>query len=144
MNPRLEHANLCVADIDAMLSFLRTAVPEFRVRHDAIDEDGVRWVHVGTEESYLALQQATQPAAAAPTPYGGAPMVNHLAIVVDDVGSLRERMQAAGYQDSTVPNRHPHRKRVYFYDPEGNDWEFVEYLSELPEEKNDYRIMDRE
>lgn len=20
---------------------------------------------------------------------------------------------------------HPHRKRVYFYDPEGNDWEFV-------------------
>ena len=32
MTVRLEHANLCVRDIDGMLRFLKTAFPEFRVR----------------------------------------------------------------------------------------------------------------
>ncbi len=54
--------------------------------------------------------------------------------------ALRERLRTAGYQDSTVPNGHPHRQRVYFHDPEGNDWEFVEYRSEDPAERNDYEI----
>ena len=47
---------------------------------------------------------------------------------------------AAGYVDSTVPNSHPFRKRVYFNDAEGNDWEFVEYLSQDPLERNDYEL----
>ena len=42
--------------------------------------------------------------------------------------------------DSTVPNFHPFRKRVYFNDAEGNDWEFVEYLSQDPLERNDYEL----
>jgi hypothetical protein len=52
-------------------------------------------------------------------------------------------MLAAGYRDSTPPNAHPHRRRLYFYDPEGNDWEFVQYLSQDPAERNDYRLPDR-
>jgi hypothetical protein len=32
-------------------------------------------------------------------------------------------MESAGYRNSTPPNAHPYRKRLYFYDPEGNDWE---------------------
>lgn len=32
--------------------------------------------------------------------------------------ALRSRMLSAGYRDSTVPNQHPHRKRIYFYDHE--------------------------
>ena len=62
---------------------------------------------------------------------------------VDDVDALRERMRHAGYRDSTVPNNHPHRRRVYFYDPDGNDWEFVQYLSSDPAERNDYGAPDR-
>lgn len=53
------------------------------------------------------------------------------------------RMKAAGYRDSTVPNDHPHRRRVYFYDPDGNDWEFVEYRTDEPAERNDYALPDR-
>ena len=49
---------------------------------------------------------------------------------------------AAGYKESTPPNTHPHRKRVYFYDPEGNDWEFVQYFSDDPAERNDYDTLD--
>jgi catechol 2,3-dioxygenase-like lactoylglutathione lyase family enzyme len=77
------------------------------------------------------------------TPYRGLPGVNHLAYEVDDVEALRNRMKSAGYRDSTPPNAHPHRKRMYFYDPEGNDWEFVQYLSQDPAERNDYKLPDR-
>ncbi len=45
-------------------------------------------------------------------------------------------------RETTVPNEHPHRTRVYFNDPEGNDWEFVEYHSQDPSERNDYAIPD--
>jgi hypothetical protein len=31
---------------------------------------------------------------------------------------------------------------VYFYDPEGNDWEFVQYLSDDPADRNDYILPD--
>ena len=57
--------------------------------------------------------------------------------------ALRKRLAAAGYKDSTPPNVHPHRKRQYFYDLEGNDWEFVQYLSNDPAERNDYKLPDR-
>jgi len=44
MNIRLEHANICVHDINGMIEFLRTAFPEFKIRYDGIGSDGVRWV----------------------------------------------------------------------------------------------------
>jgi catechol 2,3-dioxygenase-like lactoylglutathione lyase family enzyme len=138
MAARLEHANLCVRDIDRTIQFVMTAFPEFQIRRDATDPDGSRWVHVGTDETYLALTQVTAEPAKRWTPYEGEPGVNHLGFEVDDADALRERMRAAGYEDSTVPNSHPHRKRVYFYDPDGNDWEFVQYLSDDPAERHDY------
>ena len=143
MNPRLEHANLLVRDIDATLAFVRTAFPEFGIRHDGRDADGTRWVHVGTDETYLALNQSTAEPAERWEPYTGKPGVNHLAFEVADTEALRTRMTAAGYVDSTPPNNHPHRKRVYFMDPDGNDWEFVEYLSKNPRERHDYETPDK-
>jgi len=40
---RLEHANLGVGDIAAMIRFLKTAFPEFRVRAEGNSRDGTRW-----------------------------------------------------------------------------------------------------
>ena len=140
MTVKLEHANLCVRDIDGMLRFLRTALPEFRVRADRTDADGTRWVHVGTDETYIAMNNAWEPGEAPFEPYSGLPGVNHLGFEVDDADALRARMLAAGYEESTVPNHHPHRRRIYFLDPEGNDWEFVQYFSSDPAERNDYEL----
>lgn len=142
MAVRLEHANLCVRDIDGMIRFLQTAVPEFRVRGEGTNQDGRRWVHVGTGDSYIALSQAKAEPTRRWAPYSGEPGVNHLAHEVDDVETLCSRLRGAGYRESTVPNSHPHRKRVYFYDPEGNDWEFVQYFSQDPGERNDYDLPD--
>jgi catechol 2,3-dioxygenase-like lactoylglutathione lyase family enzyme len=140
MKPRLEHANLSVRDVDTMVEFLLTAFPEFELRHDARDAGDERWVHVGTAETYIALYQVTAEVEPSRAPYGGQPGVNHLGYEVEDVEALRARLSDAGYRDSSVPNEHPHRRRIYFVDPEGNDWEFVEYTSENPQERNDYSL----
>ena len=95
-------------------------------------------VHVGNDDTYIALSEATVESPGKREPYKGEPGVNHLGFEVDDVEAVRSRLQGGGYRDSTIPNSHPHRKRVYFYDPEGNDWEFVQYFSDKPSERNDY------
>ena len=142
MAVRLEHANLCARDIDGMIRFLQTAFPEFHVRGEGRGRDGTRWVHVGTDETYIALNQAKSEPDKPWAPYQGLPGVNHLGYEVDDVEALRDRLTSAGYKESTVPNAHPHRKRLYFYDPEGNDWEFVQYRSQDPGERHDYKLSD--
>ena len=142
MEVRLEHANLTVRDVEATIRFLMTAFPEFRMRGEGTNRDGTRWVHIGTNDTYIALNQAKADSERDRMPYRGEPGLNHLAYEVDEVDSLRLRLKAAGYRDSTVPNAHPHRKRVYFYDPDGNDWEFVQYFSQDPAERNDYALPD--
>lgn len=143
MSARLEHANLIVRDIDVTIRFLQAAFPEFGIRADEIDPDGTRWVHIGTHETYIALNESTVRPAEQWKPYTGVPGVNHLAYEVDDADALRDRMTAAGYEESTPPNKHPARKRVYFYDADGNDWEFIQYLTDDPEKRHDYTIADK-
>ncbi len=142
MTVRLDHANLAVRDVDGMIRFLRSAFPEFRIRGEGKTWSGQRWVHVGTDEVYLALQEATREPAERWEPYAGRPGTNHLGFEVDDAEAVRTRLRAGGYEDSTVPNAHPHRRRVYFHDAEGNDWEFVQYFSADPAERNDYSISE--
>ncbi len=143
MTIRIEHANIVVRDIDATARFLQTAFPAFEVRREGKHENN-RWMHIGTQDTYIALNQASAEPAESWIPYNGRPGVNHLGYEVDDADALRDRMRAAGYKDSTVPNNHPYRKRVYFYDPDGNDWEFVQYFSDDPAKRNDYEIADTE
>jgi catechol 2,3-dioxygenase-like lactoylglutathione lyase family enzyme len=138
MTTRLEHANLHTRNVDAIVAFLRNAFPDFRVRRDDVSEDGRRWVHVGNDDTYVAVYEADGELAEAFVPYSGKPGVNHLGYVVDDAEALRERLDSAGYEESTIANAHPFRKRVYFRDPEGNDWEFVEYTTDNPAKRNDY------
>ncbi len=142
MSIRLEHANLAVRDVDAMIRFLSAAFPEFRIRGSGKTWQGRRWVHIGTDDTYIALNEAPREPAEPWVPYAGRPGTNHRGYEGDDVESVRRRLTAAGYRDSTVPNAHPHRQRVYFYDSEGNDWEFVEYRSQDPAERNDYEHAD--
>jgi len=142
MELRLEHANICVRDVERMIRFLQTAFPKFRVRGEGVKEDGTRWMHIGNDDTYIALNQASVEPAEEWVPYRGLPGINHLAFEVDDVKSLSDRMTRAGYRDSTVPNAHPYRRRVYFYDPEGNDWEFIQYLSTDPTKRSDYELSD--
>ena len=140
MSIRLEHANIHVRYFDDAVRFIRTAFPEFRVRSEAV-RDGMRWMHIGDDDTYIALNETTREAPDT-VPYDGKTGINHLGYEVDDVDALRDRLAAAGFRESTYPNSHPHRKRIYFYDSDGNDWEFVQYYSEKPAERNDYELAD--
>ena len=140
MQVQLEHANLQVEDVDAVIDFLAAAFPSFYIRHDSGRNDSERWVHFGNEHTYLSINKATRPAPAAWQPYSGRPGLNHLGFVVDDVPALRQRLLDAGYTETTISNDHPARKRIYFNDPEGNDWEFVQYFIDDPDQRNDYSL----
>ena len=143
MSTELEHANLCVDDIDGMIKFLKTALPDFKIRHDETDKAGDRWVHIGNDKTYIALNNSMQKDSSGWAPYSWKPGVNHLGYMVDSVEQVRNRLKAAGYIESTVENDHPFRKRLYFYDSEGRDWEFVEYHSDDVNKRNDYKLPDR-
>ena len=142
MSIRLEHANLSVRDVDGTIRFLTTACPELRLRGRGPDCAGLRWAHLGTDESYLSLLEASEEAPEPFVPYAGRPGLNHVGFEVHDAAGVRARLLAAGYRETTVPNAHPYRTRIYFADAEGNDWEFVEYHSRVPSERNDYAIPD--
>ena len=49
-------------------------------------------------------------------------------------------MLAAGYEEGFIPDSHHHRKRVYFVDNDGLDYEFVQYYSDDFTERNDYDL----
>ncbi len=100
----------------------------------------MRWVHVGTDDTFIALNQAKAQLGVTPK---GSPL-NHLAYEVADIEIVRTRLTDAGYRENTrVPNAHPYRKRLYFYDPEENEWEFVQYLSSDAAERNDYTLPEK-
>jgi catechol 2,3-dioxygenase-like lactoylglutathione lyase family enzyme len=141
MTIRMEHANLHVRHFDDAVRFLKTAFPEFHVRSESV-RDGLRWMHIGTDETYIALNETNVDRNPELKPYDGRPGINHLGYEVDDVDALQKRLAAAGFRDSTYPNNHQYRKRVYFYDADGNDWEFVQYFSDKSSERNDYDLPD--
>ena len=135
---RLEHANLIVRDIDEMTRFLKAAFPEFRVRREGKGWHGTRWLHVGTDTTYVAFSEASD-SQAGRIPHDG-PGFNHLGFVVDDAERVAASLREAGYREGFQADPHPHRKRIYFHDSDDNEWEFVEYLSDDPQERNDYSL----
>jgi len=135
----LEHANITVPDITAAIAFLKLIDPDFVVRHDETPEGSYRWAHVGNDDHYIALQEphiGVTPEAAreAYTNFG----VNHLCWVVDDIDAVTARLTAAGCRQDTDQEPHPHRKRCYFFDSAGQEWEIIQYLSSDKSERNQY------
>lgn len=137
MTSYVEHANITVRDIDEAVGFLQTAMPEWKLRGRGVGPDGRAWLHLGTETTYVALEGAVDPTRPSRVAYSQVG-VNHLGFVVEDATALAQRMKAAGYQAGFQAPDHPHRRRVYFYDKGGAEWEFVEYFSSDPAERNAY------
>lgn len=133
---KLEHANLSVTDVAAMTRFITTAVPEFSVRGEGLDQLGRVWRHVGNDDFYIALQAVPQRTGR--PPYADSTGMNHLGWEVDDLDALQSRMAAAGFERNMEADPHPARRRMYYFDPDGNDWEFVQYLTDDPAQRHRY------
>jgi len=139
MQPFLEHVNMTSTNVEATVAFLQTAMPDLRVRGAGTEGAARSWVHLGTETSYVAIEDrgATEKG---PHESYVHPGVNHLGFVVEDVTALAERMRGAGYREGMVNLDHPHRLRYYFFDQDDNEYEFVQYRSAEAAERNDYML----
>ena len=136
---RLEHANLVVHDILATLDFIQTAFPGWKIRGQGeMTWYGKprRWLHVGDDDYYLTLNDDGEGENRDLS--GHAPGLAHLGFVVDDVDGIIERLEAKGYRIDVELAEHSFRKNVYFVDPAGFQFEFMEYLSDEPGERNRY------
>ncbi len=131
----LEHNNITVNNLDETVSFLKTAMPEFEIRGSGV-HNGRKWIHIGTDESYLALNEATLKYEEAER-YSGVGF-NHMGFVVSDVEAVGKRLEDAGYERSYPLTKQKFRIRDYFLDGDCNEYEFIQYLSDKPMERNSY------
>ena len=131
----LEHANITVSNLQEAIRFFQTAFPHFKIRGGG---NGLReWIHLGDEHTYLALNQAKQKDGKADKNYDTIG-VNHLGFVVEDVEKIANNLLKNGYKRDFPKEVEQFRIRDYFADADGNQYEFVQYLSEVAAEKNSY------
>ncbi len=135
----LEHVNVTVPDIDAAVAFIQIVAPDFVVRQDQFTKDGYRWVHIGNKQSYIALQEPhvgsdALSARETYTNYG----INHIGLVVDDLAQIEQQLNKDHYKRGIEPPKESFRKRAYYFDQAGFEWELIEYASNDPEKKYRY------
>jgi len=86
-------------------------------------------VHVGGEDSYVALY-ASQESAAKIDPNLSTPSaLNHIAVTVEDLDATETKIIAAGYKTENHDDYAPGR-RFYFRDENGLGYEVVSYLTQ--------------
>jgi catechol 2,3-dioxygenase-like lactoylglutathione lyase family enzyme len=136
----IEHANITVPDIDAAIKFLQTLEPKLKVRHDETPPGKRRWAHIGLGNCYIALQEPQLKSEARPrrTPYSNYG-VNHIGWVVDDFATTIERLEAAGYEPSITGECSQMRRRAYYYDSSGFEWEIVAYYTDDLSQRYSYK-----
>ncbi|MEO3678647.1 VOC family protein [Rheinheimera fenheensis] len=133
----LEHVNLVVADMDAMLHFYRAAFPHWHIRDEGHGEwygKPRKWLHFGDDYHYLALSDHGE--GQNRKLEGHSVGLAHFAYVTNNLAAVINRLQSAGYAIAKPGATEPYRKNVYFIDPAGFEVEFVEYLSDLPQQRN--------
>lgn len=136
---RFEHANLVVTDIAATLDFIQTAFPKWTVRGEGkMNWKGKPryWLHVGDDNTYITLNDNGEGENRELA--GHKPGLAHLGFEVDDVDGIVARLQAKGFEIDIEGGDHPFRKTVYFLDPQGFQFEFIQYFSDIPAERNLY------
>jgi catechol 2,3-dioxygenase-like lactoylglutathione lyase family enzyme len=133
----LEHINLTVADVPAMLKFYQAAFPHWHVRTSGSGEwygKPRNWLHFGDDFQYIALSDNGEGENRDLT--GHQVGLAHFAFVTDNIDAVTNRLTAAGYPVAKQGADEPYRKNIFFIDPSGFEVEFVQYLSDVPGERN--------
>lgn len=134
---QLEHVNLVVSDIEAELKFYRAAFPHWRVRDQGQGEwygKPRTWLHFGDDYQYLVFSDHGE--GENRNLEGHSVGLAHFAYVTNNLDALIQRLVDAGFSVAKNGAEEPWRKNIYFIDPAGFEVEFVEYLSDLPAERN--------
>jgi len=134
---QLEHLNLVVTNIQKILQFYRAAFPHWRVRDQG---QGTwygkprNWLHFGDDHQYLAFSDNGEGENRDLS--GHQAGLAHFAFVTGNLDALIGRLDDAGFGVEKEGADEPYRRNIYFIDPAGFEVEFVEYSSDLPEQRN--------
>ena len=124
---RLEHVNVTVSDPDRTAKLLCDLF-DWHLRWSGPAMQTGRTIHVGGDDSYVALFTHGGDQAAAPDSYHTRAGLNHIAVTVDDLDAMEERVKAQGFETGNHGDYEPGR-RFYFHDADGTEYEVVSYAS---------------
>ncbi len=133
----LEHANITVSNLSKAIHFFKTAFPSFEIRGGGKD-DIREWIHLGNDKTYLAINQQTENKSNTHEKDYGKNGFNHIGFVVSDVSEVANRLLAEGYKRDYPKQIEKFRIRDYFLDDDGNEYEFVQYLTDDISKRNSF------
>jgi catechol 2,3-dioxygenase-like lactoylglutathione lyase family enzyme len=134
---RIEHLNLVVANMKETLAFYGAAFPHWFIRlQGEADWYGTTrtWLHFGDDYQFLTFND--NGTGENRDLKGNQVGLAHFAFVVSSLDALVNRLLEAGQVVHKEGARNMFRKNIYFLDPSGYEVEFVEYLSDLPAQRN--------
>jgi len=134
---QLEHINLVVSDIPAMLRFYQAVFPHWKVRDEGSGEwfgKARNWLHFGDDYQYIAMSDHGE--GENRRIEGHQVGLAHFAYVTNNLDALINRLLEADFEIAKDGAQDTYRKNIYFIDPAGFEVEFVEYLSDDPKQRN--------
>jgi len=136
---RFEHVNLVVHNITETQYFIQTAFPNWKIRGSGISVwygKKRNWVHIGSDDYYITLNDGGEQTNR--NLKGHRIGLAHIGFCVDDLDDICLRLQTNGYEIDIIGADHPFRKSLYFVDPAGFQFEFIQYRATAPEDRNMY------
>ncbi len=126
INPaRLEHINLTVSDPERTAAML-CELFGWHIRWAGGSIHAGHTIHVGTDDDYLALYTMPEASSQPVDSYRQVSGLNHIALVVDDLDGVEQRVIDAGFEPTNHGDYEPGR-RFYFRDHDAVEFEIVSY-----------------
>lgn len=121
----LEHVNITVGEPMKTAERL-CALFGWRIRWQGDAINGGHTVHVGADDSYIALYRHPKAVADKADSYTTKGGLNHVGVVVDDLEDAEAKVRRMGYRPHSHADYEPGR-RFYFHDEDGLEFEVVSY-----------------
>ncbi len=133
----LEHINLVVKNLEQSLLFYKAAFPHWKIRSQGESswyQYKRKWLHFGDDYQYIAFSD--HGVGDNRDLKGNQVGLAHFAYVTHDITALEKRMLSAGFNCRIPITVDKFRQNTYYIDPDGFEIEFVQYTSDIPDERN--------
>lgn len=132
----LEHVNITVSDPLTTAARL-SALFNWKIRWSGDAKDNGFTVHVGEENSYLAIYSPGAPSRSNESSYKNIRGLNHVGVVVEDLDAAEQRVIDAGFTPNSHGDYEPGR-RFYFHDDDGIEFEVISYTPKKGDWKKEF------